>query len=115
MAAVTAGRTWDASSTVASATPTVAFRSDDYAVTSGSTSKNGTPFKCVRFIVDAASAAPLQVNIPWLHGTGYFTIPIGATQDFVTVTDGPSRSPKGNVITVQGSGGTATFSGGIIA
>jgi len=113
--AVTAGRTWATTSTVASATPTVAFRSTEQAVLDGGAASNGNPFKCVRFIVDAASAAPLQVNIPWLHGTDYFSIPIGATQDFVTITDGPSRTPRGHIITVQGSGGTATFSGGIIA
>lgn len=112
---VTAGRTWANTSTVASATPTVAFRSDVQSRIDGITTNNGAPFKCVRFIVDAASVAPLQVNIPWIHYGEYFTVPIGATQDFVTVTDGPSRTPKGFIITVQGSGGTATFSGGIIA
>jgi len=113
--AVTAGRTWATTSTVADATVTVAFRSLEQAHADGVATDNGNPFKCVRFIVDSASAAPLKVNIPWLHQSEYFTIPIGATQDFVAITDGPSRTPRGHLINVQGAGGTATFSGGIIA
>lgn len=113
--AVTAGRTWDTTNTVADATPTVAFRSEQNAIKSGVTSNNGQPFKAVNFTVSSSSAAPLKVNIPWLHGSGYFTIGVGVSRDFVTITDGPSRTPMGHIITVQGDGGTATFSGGIIA
>ena len=77
MAAVTAGRTWAAGSTVATATPTVAFKSTTYTQKNGGTS-NGESFKAVRFVVDPASASALDVNIPFLHGLSYITIPVGA-------------------------------------
>jgi len=114
MAAATAGRTWDASSTVDS-TGLVIFKSDTYAAQQGGTS-NGAAFKCIRFTVDAASAVALQIRIRYLHGdTSFYTIPIGATQDFVCVGDGDSHTSKGDYVYARGASGTATFSGGIIA
>ena len=114
MAAATAGRTWDASSTVDS-TGIALFKSEKYTAANGGTS-NGSQFKCVRFTVDAASAVALQVQVKYLHGASYYyTVPIGGTQDFVTIGESDSRTAMGDYIYARGASGTATFSGGIVA
>lgn len=112
--AVTAGRTWDANTVTT--TPTAAFVSDKgKAIYAPTATPNGSNFKGVSFIVDPASASILYVNIPAIHGAAYFPVPIGATRDFVCVTDGDARSPLGDFIQVKTLSGIATFSGGIVA
>lgn len=90
-------------------TATVLFQSNR---NKGGLSADGEPFRAVNFDVASASAVALQVNIPALHGTGnYYTIPVGTSKEFVAI--GGGTEPRGDTINIKGSGGTATFSGGI--
>lgn len=92
-------------------TATVLFRSDRK---SGGLASDGEPFKSVNFDVAAASAVALMVQIPSIHGTvDFYTIPIGTSKEFVAV--GGDVKPTGDLITIKGSGGTATYSGGVTA
>lgn len=107
-------RTFDAGTT-ASSTASVIFESDDHfkRVRSASSS-DGPPFKSVNFDVASASAVALLVNIPFLHGTSFYPVPVGTSKEFVCVSDAGPQA-KGDIISVKGSGGTATYSGGITA
>lgn len=111
MATVVAGRTYATGSTVTS-TAIQVFLSEQFAKLNGGVANQGAPCKSVDFDVSAASAVALLVNIPWLHGTAYYPVPVGVSKSFVMVSDGPNHVPQGHVINVKGDGGTATFSGG---
>lgn len=107
-------RTFPTGSTVGT-TATVIFESDQHFKTNHSSSTNdGRAFKSVNFDVASASAVGLLVNIPWIHQAEFYPIAAGTSKEFVAVCDHGVMG-KGDLITIKGDGGTATYAGGITA
>lgn len=106
-------RTFAAGSTVGT-TATTIFESDaHYRTVKSSSTNDGPACMAVNFDVASASAVPLGVNIPPIHGSDYYPIAVGASKEFVIVNS--DLSANCHVINVKGIGGTATYSGGITA